>query len=165
MGNNGRIEQLSISKGGVPKLPVQEAVVGELGLEGDVQRDKKHHGGPDRALCLYSLEVVQALQAEGHPIQPGNTGENVTISGIDWEQVVPGVRLQLGAGVLVEVTSYTAPCDNNVAYFKDGDFMRMSQKLHPGWSRVYARVLSGGTLRPGDEVELVEAGAATGKSA
>jgi MOSC domain-containing protein YiiM len=165
MANNGRIEQLSISKGGVPKLPVQEAVVGELGLEGDVQRDKKHHGGPDRALCLYALEVIQSLQAEGHPIQPGNTGENVTISGIDWEQVVPGVRLQLGAGVLVEVTSYTAPCDNNVAYFKDGDFMRMSQKLHPGWSRVYARVLSGGTLRPGDEVELVEAGAATGKSA
>jgi MOSC domain-containing protein YiiM len=161
MANNGRIEQLSISKGGVPKLAAQEAVVEELGLEGDVQRDRKHHGGPDRALCLYSLEVIQSLQAEGHPIQPGNTGENVTISGIDWEQVVPGVRLQLGAGVLVEVTSYTAPCDNNVAYFKDGDFMRMSQKLHPGWSRVYARVLSGGTLRPGDEVELVEAAAAT----
>jgi len=154
----GRIEQISISKGGVPKLPVQEAVIGELGVEGDAQNDKKNHGGPDRALCLYSLEVIQALQAEGHSIAPGNTGENVTISGLDWEQVVPGVRLRLGSGVFVEVTSYTTPCDTNIAYFKDGDFTRMGQKQHPGWSRVYARVLSGGTLRPGAAVELLRGG-------
>ena len=150
-----RVEQISLSKGGVPKLPVQEAVIGQLGVEGDDHNDKKNHGGPDRALCLYSLEVIQALQAEGHPIAPGNTGENVTISGLDWESVVPGVRLRLGSDVLVEVTAYTTPCDTNIAYFKDGDFTRMGQKQHPGWSRVYARVLSGGTLRPGDPVEVV----------
>ena len=150
-----RVEQISLSKGGVPKLPVQEAVIGPLGVEGDDHNDKKNHGGPDRALCLYSLEVIQALQAEGHPIAPGNTGENVTISGLDWESVVPGVRLRLGSDVLVEVTAYTTPCDTNIAYFKDGDFTRMGQKQHPGWSRVYARVLSGGTLRPGDPVEVV----------
>ncbi len=150
-----RVEQISLSKGGVPKLPVEEAVIGPLGVEGDDHNDKKNHGGPDRALCLYSLEVVQALQAEGHPIAPGNTGENVTITGLEWEEVVPGVRLHLGSDVLVEVTAYTTPCDTNIAYFKDGDFTRMGQKQHPGWSRVYARVLSGGTLRPGDPVEVV----------
>lgn len=150
-----RVEQISISPGGVPKLPVSEAIIGPLGVEGDGHNDKRNHGGPDRALCLYSFEVIEALAAEGHPIAPGNTGENVTISGLNWPAVIPGVRLRLGSDVLVEVTAYTTPCDTNIAYFKDGDFTRMGQKQHPGWSRVYARVLSGGTIRPGDSVEVV----------
>lgn len=152
----GTIVQLNVSPGGVPKLPIDVATVGELGLEGDVQRDTKNHGGPDRALCLWSLERIEALQAEGHPIFPGAAGENVTVRGIDWDGVVPGVRLRLGE-VMCEVTGYATPCDNNAAWFKDGEFVRMGQKLHPGWSRVYARVLEGGTLRPGDDVELLQA--------
>jgi MOSC domain-containing protein YiiM len=60
-----RIFQLSISKGGVPKLAVREARAGVLGLDGDGHAHPKIHGGPERALCLYSLEVIRALQEQG----------------------------------------------------------------------------------------------------
>jgi MOSC domain-containing protein YiiM len=150
----GEIVQVSVSPGGVPKLAIDEGRVGELGIAGDRQRDLRHHGGPDRALCLWSIERIEALQAEGHPIYPGAAGENVTIRGVDWDCVIPGVRLRLGTKVIVEITGYASPCDNNAQWFTGGNFTRMSQKLFPGWSRAYARVLAGGTIRPSDPVVL-----------
>lgn len=151
----GRIVQINISPGGVPKLPVPEARVTGLGLEGDLHLEMEHHGGPERALCLFPLEQIRVLQSEGHDVFPGAIGENLTIEGIDWERVTPGSRLELGAGVLIEVTRYTSPCFNLKKNFADGDISRVSQKRHPGSSRVYARVLSEGMIRQGDTVRLV----------
>ncbi|MEP6742829.1 MAG: MOSC domain-containing protein [bacterium] len=151
----GRIFQLNTSAGGVPKLAVREAQVNELGLIGDQHKFPDIHGGPDRALCLFSLERILDLQAEGHPIFPGAVGENLTISGVDWQQVVPGVQLSLGDGVLIEITSYTSPCNSIPTSFADGQYQRISQKTHPGWSRVYARVLRAGRLKVGQPVELL----------
>jgi MOSC domain-containing protein YiiM len=128
--------------------------VSRLGLEGDGQDDIKHHGGPDRAVCVYSLERIQSLQSEGHPIDVGTVGENITVEGIDWDLVVPGVRLQVGDEVVLEIDSFTDPCKTIKGSFIDGKFVRISQKLHPGWSRVYARVLSEGQIHFGDPVEL-----------
>jgi MOSC domain-containing protein YiiM len=125
-----------------------------LGLVNDDHDDKKHHGGPERAVCVYSLERIRALQAEGHPIDIGTAGENVTVEGIDWELVVPGARFRLGDEVLLEVASFTSPCKTIRESFIEGRFVRISQKLHPGWSRVYTRVLSEGAIRYGDAVEL-----------
>lgn len=153
----GRIVQISISPGGVPKLPVDVARVTRDGLEGDAHRDREHHGGPDRAVCLYSMETIRALVAEGHTVVPGSLGENVTVEGLSWASVEPGTRLQLGAAVLLEVTRYTSPCFNIKAVFVGGDFARVSQKRHPGWSRVYTRVLREGTIRSGDPARLVPA--------
>ena len=96
-----------------------------------------------------------ALRAEGHPISPGTAGENVTLSGIDWDEVVPGARLRLGP-VLLEVTAFAWPCKTIRGSFLRGDSKRISQRIHPGWSRVYARVLAEGTLRVGDVAELVQ---------
>lgn len=149
-----RVHQISISNGGVPKRPVPEAEVTADGVVGDAHNDKVHHGGPERALCLFSLEVIETFKSEGHPIEPGFAGENVTISGLDWAEVVPGRRLALGDEVLAEITSYTAPCANNAAWFKNGDFTRMLQRRHPGESRVYARVTRPGRVAVGDEVRL-----------
>ena len=151
----GRIVQISISPGGVPKLPVPEARVTTLGLEGDLHREMEVHGGPERALCIFAMEQIRMLQSEGHSVSPGAIGENLTVEGLDWERVTPGSRFELGAGVLIEVTSYTAPCSNIKKNFADGDFSRVSQKRHPGGSRVYARVLSEGMIRQGDTVRLV----------
>ena len=80
----GRIFQLNVSNGGVPKLPVREALLTPDGLEGDRQAHPQIHGGPERALCLYALERILELQAEGHPIYPGSIGENITVCGLDW---------------------------------------------------------------------------------
>jgi MOSC domain-containing protein YiiM len=152
MGGVARIFQINVSSGGVPKLPLHAATVTLDGLEGDCQNDREHHGGPDKALCLYSLERILALQAEGHPIFSGSTGENLTLSGLDWARLVPGVCLSLGDEVAIEVVSYASPCPKIVGSFAGGQVQRMSQEQHPGWARLYARVLSPGTVRIGDEV-------------
>jgi MOSC domain-containing protein YiiM len=151
----GRIFQLNVSDGGVPKLAVREAVLTAGGLAGDRQRDLRYHGGPARALCLFALERVLELQAEGHPIFPGSTGENLTVVGLDWPGLAPGARLALGEEAVVEVTSYTAPCKNIAASFARGDFKRISQKVRPGHSRLYARVLRPGRLAVGQSVKLL----------
>lgn len=148
------VESINISRGGVPKNPVLEAVIGEYGISGDVQRDLRYHGGPTRAVSIYSLDLIRALQAEGHPIAPGSAGENLTISGLDWSLVAPGRELQVGA-VRIVVTAYASPCEKIRRSFVNEDFTRISQKLHPGWSRVYTRVVTGGVVRPTDLVLLI----------
>jgi MOSC domain-containing protein YiiM len=140
----------------VPKLPTGEAHVGVNGVADDRQRDQHFHGGPNRAVCLYSLELIRALQAEGHSIGVGSAGENLTVSGVDWALMVPGRRVRVGE-ILLELTKYAHPCSNLVPYFREGKFTRISQKVHPGSGRLYARVLEEGFVRPGDPVEVVDA--------
>ncbi len=151
----GQIAQLSRSGGGVPKLPVPEALVTRLGLESDVQKHRRFHGGPQRALCLYALERIEQLQGEGHPIRPGSTGENVTLQGVDWAALKPGHRLVLGDEVEIQITSYVVPCKNIAGSFRDGEFTRISQKLHPGDARLYARVLREGRVAVGQPVRVL----------
>lgn len=158
----GRVASVNAApEGGVPKPPVATALVTGTGLATDKQRNRKLHGGPDRAVCLFSLERIEALQHEGHPIRPGSTGDNLTLQGLAWDKMVPGVQLKIGPEVLLEVVSYTAPCRTIRESFAGEDFTRISQKLHPGWSRLYARVLKQGSVRVGDEVSVVVASGLT----
>lgn len=151
----GRLAQINVNpQGGVPKHAVPSAQITSQGVAGDKQRDRRYHGGPDRAVSLYALERIAALQAEGHPIAPGSTGENLTISGLDWGALGAGSRLQIGE-LLIEITSYAVPCSNIAGSFADGLSKRISQKLHPGWSRLYARVLAEATVHEGDAVTVV----------
>lgn len=147
------VHSINVSDGGVPKHAVGSAWIDVDGVEGDRQRDLRYHGGPDRAVALYSFELMQSLQREGHPIAPGSIGENLTLSGLDWSLVIPGARMHVG-DVLLELTTYTAPCKKIAASFANEQFARISQNLHPGWSRLYARVLNAGTVRLGTEVRL-----------
>jgi MOSC domain-containing protein YiiM len=156
---NGRLPypylyQINISDGGVPKRPVLEAVITKTGVEGDRQRNLKVHGGPDRAVCLYSQDLIERLQDEGHSIEAGSSGENLTLAGIEWEKLKLGDHLQIGPEVHIEIMSYTTPCDKNAQWFRDRDIKRISNKMNPGWSRFYAKVLREGVVRPGDAVEL-----------
>lgn len=151
--HEGLVVGLQRSAGGVPKLPVDRAMVRPAGMEGDRQRDRRFHGGPDRALCLYSQERLDALLADGHSIERGALGENVTILGLPWGEVRTGARLRIG-GVDVEVTGFAAPCRNIAGAFLDGEFKRVGQKVNPGWSRVYVRVLNEGEIAVGDPVTL-----------
>ena len=152
LGPAARVVQVNVSPGGLPKRLVPSARITPLGLEGDRQRNLQHHGGPDRALCLFSLERIEALQAEGHPIEPGTIGENLTVAGLDWDAVRPDDVLLVGEAALIQVTRFTTPCFNIRDAFLDGQYGRVSDKRHPGWSRVYARVLAPGPVRPGDPI-------------
>lgn len=151
----GRVAQLNCSDGGVPKLPVTEALLTAAGLVGDRQEHTAFHGGPERALSLFSLELIERLRAEGHPIYPGSTGENVTISGLDWSQLAPGVCLALGGEVVVEITGYATPCKSIRESFAGGEFKRISQQVRPGDSRLYARVLRTGRIAVGQEIRVL----------
>lgn len=155
----GAVASINLSRGGVPKLPVEAAAILAGGLEGDRQRDLRYHGGPDRAVSLYSADLIRRLQDEGHPIVPGAIGENLTLEGIDWQAMVPGARLRIGdatTGVRLELTSYAAPCKKIAPAFTAEHFVRVSQKVHAGWSRLYARVLEPGRISLGDRVVTEE---------
>lgn len=152
----GRIFQLNCSDGGVPKLAVREAILTKTGLAGDRQAHPRFHGGPERALCLYALERILELQAEGHPIFPGSVGENVTVVGLDWSALAPGARLALGDEVLVEISSYTVPCKTIAGSFAAKNFQRIAEQTHPGAARLYARVLRTGRLMVGQKVRALD---------
>jgi len=147
-----RIFHLAISDGGVPKHAIREGVVGELGIAGDRQKHTKIHGGPDRALCLYSLELIQKLQAEGHPIYPGSTGENVTISGLPWASLAAGTHLALGDEVEVELTWVSEPCKSIQESFIGHAIKRLEV---PGEMRWYCRIVRPGTLRVAQVVQVL----------
>ncbi len=153
---HGRVYQINISRGGVPKLAIAEAYINTLGIEGDYQTDQANHGGPDRALCLYTLEQIQKLQQEGHPIAPGSTGENITLHGIQQSDLIPGSHIILGEAE-IELTTFAIPCRNIAESFNDGDFTRISAKLHPGESRIYGRVLRTGRIATGDVAHILPA--------
>jgi MOSC domain-containing protein YiiM len=151
------LHSINVSNGGVPKLARAEARVTASGVEGDRQRDLRYHGGPQRAVSLFSLELIHALQLEGHPIRVGTIGENLTLSGVPWDRMVPGTKLEIGE-VTLELTSYADPCNNIAGSFSDRVCTRVLQRVHPGWSRLYCRVLREGSVRPGDAVRVIDAG-------
>ena len=150
-GRRGQIVSINRSDGGVPKVQVHEAMITESGLEGDRQGNSKIHGGPDRAVLVYALEVIEALAREGHPIGIGTTGENLTVAQLDWNLVVPGVKLRVGDARLL-VTKMAAPCFKIKGSFTHEDETRISEKLYPGWSRACTRVVQPGMVRLGDPV-------------
>ena len=148
------IHRIHVSKGGVPKHEIESVHVTRSGLEGDGHAKPDIHGGPQQAVCLFALERIEALAEEGHPISPGSVGENVTVRGLDWDGVHPGVRLRLGPQVLLEISGYAAPCRTIAGSFSDGRFQRLNQLKAPGWSRLYAEVLAEGVIRAGDPVSV-----------
>lgn len=160
MAEQGTIFQINVSRGGVPKRPVLEGEVGPRGLAGDGHRNLRAHGQPHQALCLYSVERLLALREDGHEISPGAAGENITTIDLDWRCIVAGARLRLGADVLIEISGFAVPCRTIAHCFRDGDYNRIDEALHPGSGRAYARVIEGGNIRQGDSiVPLLESAA------
>ena len=142
----GRIFQLNVSNGGVPKLPIAVGHVERTGITGDRQANRVHHGRPWQAVCLWSAEQVDRLAAQGHPIRYGSAGENLTLRGLTWPTLRAGTRLQVGSALL-EVTTVAVPCRKNAQWFQGGEFRLLWEN-----ARRYARVLEAGTARPGDAV-------------
>ena len=136
---------------GIFKTPADEPVyVGKLGLEEDVQVSKKHHGGLDQAVYLYSAEdYAWFAQRLGRELAPGTFGENLTLSDFGEHTLYIGDRLNIGE-VVLELTAPRIPCATLAARMGDTGFVKRFQKAErPG---VYARVLQEGSLRQGDEV-------------
>ncbi len=138
----------------MPKIPVGAARLGIEGVEGDKQNDLRHHGGPLRAVCIYSFEIIEALQGEGHPIGPGTTGDNLTISGLVWDSLRAGDEMQVGRA-LIRLNATAPPCNTIAESFAGGEIGRILEESHPGWSRWYASVIEEASVSAGDSVNIV----------
>jgi MOSC domain-containing protein YiiM len=94
------------------------------------------------------------LQAEGHPIDVGTTGENLTIEGLDWEALEIGMEISVGKA-LIELTNLAPPCNIIIDSFSDKRSNRIFEENYPGWSRWYAKVLTEGIVEAGDIVTIL----------
>ena len=139
---------------GILKMPVPGPVRAlRDGLPGDGQADLKHHGGSDRAVCVYSGDHSGYWESQwGKPCEYGAFGENFTISGFVETGVHIGDIFRIGTAVF-QVTQPRMPC------YKLG--MRHNRPKLPdevlksgrtGW---YFRVLEEGEVRPGDRIERI----------
>lgn len=138
----GQLLGIYISNGGVPKENVTTIQVNFDGIVGDNQHDKKHHGGPLRAVCVLENELLVKLKSEGHPIMAGTTGENLLVEGFSLEI---GTTFKIDE-VELEVVSAATPCKTISASFTDGYFNRISHKKYPGETRWYCKVLKEGQI-------------------
>jgi MOSC domain-containing protein YiiM len=155
--------QVNISAGGVPKEPVERARVRFDRLEGDDWNDKKHHGRPGQAVCLFSLELIEELKREGFPLFPGAMGENFTTSGLDFRTMRLGQVYQVGHEVEIRITKVRTPCRTITVYGEgiiratyDAE-VKAGDTGSPKWGRsgYYAEVLREGTVRAGDHIRLL----------
>ncbi len=84
---------------GGDKQPVASAYLHPLGFEGDGQGDTTNHGGEDKAVCIYSLDHYPHWEAIlQRPLPPGSFSENLTILGLDEQQVCIGDIFRGGGG-------------------------------------------------------------------
>lgn len=132
--------------------PVQ---VRELGLYGDVQADRQHHGGPDQAVYAYADESAAVWAADlGGDVAPGAFGENLRTSGVDVDGAEIGERWQVGDQVVVEVTAPRTPCSTFGRFVDEPSWVRrFTERGLPG---AYLRVVRRGAVHAGDPVHVVD---------
>jgi MOSC domain-containing protein YiiM len=139
---------------GIDKKPVEGIVaVGELGLDGDVQVNRKHHGGEGQAVYAYAQEDADWWAAElDRELPPGRFGENLRTSGLDLRTAVLGEQWQVGTALL-QVTAWRTPCANFARFWDVPDLVK--RFAAHGATGAYLRVLTTGELGAGDTVEVV----------
>ena len=154
----GTIHSINVSgSGGVPKMSVKAAMIGFEGLEGDYNRfrTERKSGDPGRAVCIFSLERIRELQSEGHPIDVGTSGENLTIEGLDWPSLRIGMALRVGDAT-IRLSEPCAPCSKIGGSFRGEDFSRVDHEKREGWSRWSASVVEEGSVSVSDSVYLMD---------
>ncbi|HEX8985507.1 MAG TPA: MOSC domain-containing protein [Bryobacteraceae bacterium] len=155
----GVVEQVSLSRGGLPKAPVPLAFLTLLGFEGDSVAHPTIHGGPLKAALLVTSEALDELRAQGYPVFPGALGENLTLRGLDRRVLAPGTRLAAGDAVM-EVTTLRAPCASLDVYgpaIKSAVYRKGMTVEDPRWGLggFYTCVLETGLVRVADTVRIL----------
>jgi len=156
------ILQVNISGGGVPKRAVPHAAVTPLGIDGDLHAHPEVHGGPGKALLLITSEGTAELTALGYPLFHGALGENLTTQGLDRHSLRIGQRYRIGETV-IEITRVRTPCKTIKVYGADigkavyDNAVRDGNAASTRWglSGFYASVITPGTVRAGDPIELL----------
>ena len=145
----------SIGVTAIDKRPVDApTAVKTLGVYGDVQASRKHHGGPDKAVYAYADEDASHFAGLlGREITPGLFGENLRTTGLGVTDAAIGERWRIGDALLLEVTMPRTPCATFARRMKEPRWVRRFQE--EGRPGAYLRVLKQGTIQSGDEVVVV----------
>jgi MOSC domain-containing protein YiiM len=160
--NVGRPATLEFDGRSVRSAIVKRPVAGRVmvrrtNLDGDGQADRRVHGGPDKAVYLYSAEHYAHWEAAlGRELSPfGYFGENLTVEGADEAETRIGDRLRAGEALL-EVSHPRVPCAKLAMRMEDHAFGKPF--LASGRVGFYLRVLEEGEVGAGDDLELVAPG-------
>jgi len=159
---SGRLLQVSVSRGGVPKRAVEHARLTVDGLVGDSWAHPDIHGGRRQAVLLITAEGLDELAALGYSLSLGALGENLTTVGLDRRVIRVGQRYRIG-GAVIEITKLRSPCSTLIAYgagIQAAVFdaqTRSGDPTSPRWGLggFYASVVEEGTVRPGDFCTLL----------
>ena len=103
---------------------------------------------------IFSLERIHQLREEGHSIEVGSTGENLTIEGMDWGSLEVGMVLKVGEAA-ISLREPCAPCSKIGSSFVGKDFSRIDHDKEVGWSRWSAKVIEEGAVSVGDPVSII----------
>ena len=132
----------------MPKLPVPSGMVSRDGVAGDWQKNRNYHGGPERAVCLFSEELYAWLREEGVDLRNGDIGENFTTRGIDLMSLREGDRMKVGDNCVIELTAVREPCRSLKKW--DPRFPRLILG-RSGW---VAKVVVEGVVKAGDAIQV-----------
>jgi MOSC domain-containing protein YiiM len=158
----GKIIQINLSRGGIPKRPVPEVALTPEGLEGDSWNHPQLHGGPRQAVLIITAETIEELVERGYAVYPGALGENITTRGLDRRQLRLGQRLRVGP-TLLEITKIRVPCDTldpfggpsiqRELYDKQ---VKAGDAASPRWGKsgFYCSVIEPGTIRVDDAISI-----------
>ena len=160
----GTVLQINVSRGGIPKLPVESAMARAEGLEGDGHANPNVHCGPRQAVLVIAAEAIAELQALGYALYPGALGENITTEGIDYRTWRAGQRWRIGDHTVLEFTKLRTPCQTLFRYGAGihaaiyDERVKAGDPSSPKWcmSGMYASVITPGVIQPGDSVVAVE---------
>lgn len=143
--DEGMVVSVNLSRSkSVRKKSVPEAVLIEnLGLEGDA------HAAPGiRQVSLLALESIDKMRKMGLAVMPGDFAENITTSNLDLASLPVGTILEVGEGILLEVTQIGKTCHTRCAIFR-----QVGQCVMPE-EGIFARVLKGGKIKAGDKINV-----------
>jgi MOSC domain-containing protein YiiM len=134
-------------KKGTKKKPAAEVIIKEdFGVVGDAHADCATH----RQVSLLAIESIEKMRRKGFDLQPGDFAENITTKGIELTSLPPGTRFNVGAEVVLEMTQIGKECHATCAIRRQvGDCIMPREG-------VFARVIRGGCVKPGDSIKIVQ---------
>jgi MOSC domain-containing protein YiiM len=133
-------------KKGEKKTPMASVTIREeYGVVGDAHADSSTH----RQVSLLAIESIDKMRGKGLELHPGDFAENITTGGIDLAALPIGTRLDIGGEVVLEMTQIGKECHAGCAIRQQvGDCIMPREG-------VFARVVRGGQIRPGDTIEII----------
>ena len=132
-------------KKGTPKKVIAEgAFIEDFGLFEDAHASNDTH----RQVSLLATESIDKMMKRGFKVGPGDFAENLTTEGIELFSLPVGTKMTVGSEVILEISQIGKTCHNRCAIYK-----QMGECIMP-LEGVFARVISGGTIRAGDNIAL-----------